>query len=73
MIGRLRTRVDAVHLLAPDYDSEWSQHTHTRYEGLGLTGQIPIGKLTGPRLAHAIATVLVHEAGLNTTTPPRRR
>ena len=67
LIGRLRVEADAVYLLALDHDGAWSRSTNRRYEGLGLTGMLPIGRLTGGRLAHAIASVLVHEAGLDTT------
>jgi hypothetical protein len=66
LIGRLRADADAVYLLALDDDGAWTQSTHRRYRGLGLTGQIPITRLTSRRLAHAIATLLAHEAGLTT-------
>ena len=66
LIGRLRADADAVYLLALDDDGAWTKSTHRRYHGLGLTGQIPITRLTSRRLAHAIASVLAHEAGLTT-------
>jgi len=67
LIGRLRVEADAVYLLALDDDRAWTNATYARYEGLGLTGQIPITRLTRHRLAHALATLLAHEAGLTTT------
>jgi hypothetical protein len=64
LIGQLRAEADAVYLLALDDDGSWSKHTHQRYDDLGLSGTIPISKVTAGRLAYAIATLLMHEAGI---------
>jgi hypothetical protein len=64
LFGRIRAVADSVYLLALDADGAWSGHTHTRYESLGLTGVISLRRAGGSELAAAIASVLVHEAGL---------
>jgi hypothetical protein len=69
LIGRLRAEADAVYLLGLDGDGMWSKETHRRYDDLGLNGTIPVSKLTAGRLAYAIATLLMGEAGLE---PARR-
>jgi hypothetical protein len=66
LIGRLRVDANAVYVLALDHDGAWTKTTHHRYRDLGLTGLIPITRLSSRRLAHAIATLLAHEAGLET-------
>jgi uncharacterized protein with von Willebrand factor type A (vWA) domain len=64
LFGRLRASLDSVYLIALDADGSWSSQTHYRYESLGLSGVIPLQKAGGGELAAAIASVLVHEAGL---------
>jgi hypothetical protein len=64
LFGRLRASLDSVYLIALDADGAWSSQTHHRYESLGLSGVIPLQKAGGGELAAAIASVLVHEAGL---------
>jgi Mg-chelatase subunit ChlD len=66
LIGRLRVDANAVYLLALDHDGVWTKSTKARYRDLGITGLIPITKLSRGRLANAIATLLAHEAGLKT-------
>jgi len=70
VIGQLRAEADAVYLLALDDDGAWSKRTHRRYDDLGLNGTIPVSKVTTGRLAYAIATLLMREAGLK---PARAR
>jgi hypothetical protein len=73
LLGLLRTSVDSVYLIALDADGAWSSQTHARYESLGLSGVIPLQKAGGAELAVAIATVLVHEAGLAVLNAAGRR
>jgi hypothetical protein len=75
LFGQLRASLDAVYLIALDADGVWNNHTHTRYQSLGLSGVIPLEKAGGGQLAAAIASVLVHEAGLATESvaPGRSR
>jgi hypothetical protein len=73
LIGRLRAAADAVYLIALDHDGQWTAETHRRYRGLGLTDQITVGQLGSRDLAAAIATVLMRETGLATTTSRGRQ
>lgn len=73
LFGRLRASLDSVYLIALDADGSWSSQTHARYDSLGLSGVIPLKKAGGAELAAAIATVLVHEAGLSVLNAAGRR
>jgi hypothetical protein len=55
---------DAIYVLGLDHDGSWSSETRLRYQGLGLSGEVAIGRFSRGHLAHAIASVLMHEAGL---------
>lgn len=68
LVGRMRSTADAAYLLALDHDRVWSKATYRRYAGLGIDGIYPIGTLGGAHIAATIAEVLIHEAGLLTTT-----
>lgn len=68
LVGRVRAAADAVYLLALDHDRAWSRSTHLRYESLGLNGLLVIDTLSASHIASTIANVLVHEAGLATTS-----
>jgi hypothetical protein len=63
LFRRLRSRADAVYLLALDHDGGWKR-TQTRYQSLGLTGQFPITQRGAGQLAMTLAEILADEAGL---------
>jgi hypothetical protein len=73
LFGRLRASLDSIYLIALDADGAWTNQTHARYDSLGLSGVIPLKKAGGASLAAAIATVLVHEAGLSVLNAAGRR
>ncbi len=63
LFRRLRSRADAVYLLALDQDGGWKL-TQSRYRSLGLTGQFPITQRGAGQLAMTLAEILADEAGL---------
>jgi len=63
LFRRLRSRADAVYLLALDHDGGWKL-TQSRYRSLGLTGQFPITQRGAGQLAMTLAEILADEAGL---------
>jgi hypothetical protein len=73
LFGRLRASLDSVYVIALDADGAWTNHTQARYASLGLSGVIPLEKAGGAELAAAIASVLVHEAGLSVLNAAGRR
>ncbi len=48
------------------------RHTQRRYQPLGLSGMVSLGQLGDGHVAAAIASILVHEAGLAVRSPTRR-
>jgi Mg-chelatase subunit ChlD len=63
LFRKLRSRADAVYLLALDHDGSWKL-TQSRYQSLGLTGQFPITQRGAGQLAMTLAEILADEAGL---------
>jgi Mg-chelatase subunit ChlD len=63
LFRKLRSRADAVYLLALDHDGSWTL-TQQRYQSLGLTGQFPITQRGAGQLATILAEILADEAGL---------
>ena len=63
LFRRLRSRADAVYLLALDHDGSW-RFAQSRYQSLGLTGQFPIKERGSGQLATTLAEILADEAGL---------